>query len=165
MSDDGVFADVLRANEAYAASHSADVPAGAARKLAVLTCIDSRLDPLEMLGLKVGDAKILRNAGARVTDDALRTLVLAAHLLGVERLMIVGHTRCRGIAPDDDAVRASIREAGGPDTGEMRFLSTPDPEIAVREDCATVRAHPLLTGLRVGGFVFDVDSGRLREVV
>lgn len=163
MYEDDAFSDVLRANEAYARTHSG-VEGGAARKLAVLTCMDSRIDPLAMLGLELGDAKIIRNAGARVTDDVVRTLVLAVHLLGVERVMVVAHTRCRGTAADDAAVRAAIRDAGGPDTGDMPFLSTPGPEITLREDCAALRAHPFLAGVRVGGFVYDVDSGRLRAI-
>src|SRR4051794_41400081 len=97
------FADVLRANVAYARNFS---PAGldgrAARGLAVLTCIDSRIDPLAMLGLEPGDAKILRNAGARVNDEVLATLVIATYLLDVERLMVIAHTDCRMIAASED---------------------------------------------------------------
>src|SRR5687768_1197660 len=100
MSD--VFDDVLTANAAYAGSfRNEGLPATAAKGLAILTCMDSRIDPLGMLGLRPGDAKILRNAGARVTDDVLRTLVLAHHLLGVDRAMVIAHTRCRMVAPDE----------------------------------------------------------------
>src|SRR4029078_4039872 len=90
------FDDVLQANQAFASSYAdPHLPGRAARGLAIVTCMDSRIDPLAMVGLQRGDAKILRNAGARVTDDVLRTLVLAVHLLGVERIMIVAHTACR----------------------------------------------------------------------
>src|ERR1700761_3047249 len=92
----GEFDDVLAANADYAARFTDRGLAGrAARGLAVITCMDSRISPLQMLGLTDGDAKILRNAGARVTDDVLRTLVLAVHLLGVERVLLIAHTDCR----------------------------------------------------------------------
>ena len=91
-----VFDDILAANRRYAESFAlAGLDPRAARALGVLTCIDSRIEPLDMLGLAPGDAKILRNAGARVTDDVLRTLVLASYLLGVDRAMVVAHTKCR----------------------------------------------------------------------
>ena len=95
MSSEQTFADVLAANETYADDFPLPgLPAHAAKGLAVLTCIDSRIEPLAMLGLVPGDAKILRNAGARVTDDVLRTLVLASYLLGVDRAMVIAHTDC-----------------------------------------------------------------------
>src|SRR5215210_3598807 len=101
VSADATFDDVLAANEAYASGFRLrDLEARAAEGLAVLTCMDSRIEPLAMLGLQPGDAKILRNAGARVTDDALRTLVLASYLLGVDRAMVVAHTHCRMAAED-----------------------------------------------------------------
>ncbi len=96
MTGDQVLADVLAANEAYAQEFRLEgLAPRAAMGLAVLTCMDSRIEPLRMLGLEPGDAKILRNAGARVTDDVLRTLVLASYLLGVDRAMVVAHTKCR----------------------------------------------------------------------
>ena len=90
--------------------------------------MDSRIDPLAMLGLAPGDAKILRNAGARVTDDVLRTLVLADHLLGVDRVMVVAHTNCRMASGTEDDVHAAIRATGGPDTRSISFLTTSDQE-------------------------------------
>src|SRR3954469_16249239 len=114
------FEDVLAANAAYVEDFRlAGLPARAARGLAVLTCIDSRIEPLGMLGLGPGDAKILRNAGARVTDDVLRTLVLASYLLGVERLMVIAHTNCRMATGSEDDVHAAVSEAGGPDTRSL----------------------------------------------
>lgn len=165
MSASG-FDDVLAANETYAASYGlGGLEARAARGLAVLTCMDSRIEPLQMLGLRPGDAKILRNAGARVTDDVLRTLVLATYLLGVKRAMIVAHTRCRMTAGDEDAVHEAIGEAGGPDTRSLAFLTTSDLEATLRHDVQRVRSYPYLADLEVGGFVYDVDTGRLRPVV
>ena len=92
--------------------------------LAVVTCMDSRIDPLRMLGLAPGDAKIVRNAGARVTDDVLRTLVLASYLLGVNRVMVVPHTDCRMTVDAEDDVHRAVAATGGPDTRSLSFLTT-----------------------------------------
>jgi carbonic anhydrase len=127
VSTTGAFADVLAGNAAYVEQFRlADLEARAAKGLAVLTCMDSRIDPLGMLGLKPGDAKILRNAGARVTDDVLRTLVLASWLLGVDRIMVIAHTRCRMADGTEDDVHAAIGAAGGPDTRSITFLTAQD---------------------------------------
>jgi carbonic anhydrase len=165
VSSDSVFDDVLAANGAYATTFPlAGLPARAARGLAVLTCMDSRIEPLPMLGLRPGDAKILRNAGARVTDDVLRTLVLASYLLGVERAMVIAHTRCRMAAADEQEVHAAVAEAGGPDTRSLSFLVTRDQEATLRADVQRVRSWPYLKGLSVGGFLYDVDTGRLGRI-
>ncbi|GAC1332089.1 MAG: carbonic anhydrase [Mycobacteriales bacterium] len=159
------FADVPAANGTYAAYYQlSHLEARAARGLAVLTCMDSRLDPLGMLGLQPGDAKILRNAGARVTDDVLRTLVLARYLLDVERLMVIAHTRCRMAASGEAAVHAAISAAGGPDTRSIAFLTTDDQEAALQADVQRVRSWPYLDDLVVGGFIYDLASGALRQL-
>lgn len=159
------FADVLAANDAYARDfRDAGLQAHAAKGLAVLTCMDSRIDPLGMLGLRPGDAKILRNAGARVTEDVLRTLVLAHHLLGVERAMVVAHTRCRMVADSEDDVHDAVRQAGGPDTRSLAFLVTSDQQASVQADVQRLASSPYLARLEVGGFLYDVDSGRLRQL-
>ncbi len=159
------FADVLEANLRFAqGSRRAGLKGRAARGLAVLTCMDSRIDPLAMLGLQPGDAKILRNAGARVTDDVLRTLVLAAHLLGVNRVMVVAHTHCRMSGCTEEEVHAAIRDAGGPDARSISFLTTQDPDGALRTDVQRVRSWPYLGQVSVGGFSYDLDTGLLRAV-
>jgi carbonic anhydrase len=159
------FADVLRANATYAQSFIRPRLDGrAARGLAVLTCIDSRIDPLAMLGLAPGDAKILRNAGGRVTDDVLATLVVARYLLDVGRLMVIAHTDCRMVAGSDDELRAAIREAGGPETADLTFATSADQGASVRADVQRVRAFERLDGLEVAGFVLDIGSGRLTRV-
>lgn len=165
MAEDDTFAEILAANEAYARDFRlAGLDAVAARGLAVLTCMDSRIEPLAMLGLRPGDAKILRNAGARVTDDVLRTLVLASYLLGVDRAMVVAHTRCRMASGGEEDVHAAVAAAGGPDTRSLAFLTTDDQEATLREDVQRIRSWPYLARLRVGGFLYDVDTGRLRQV-
>jgi carbonic anhydrase len=165
VTADRTFEDVLAANEAYAGDFRlGGLEPVAAKGLAVLTCMDSRIEPLTMLGLDPGDAKILRNAGARVTDDVLRTLVLASYLLGVERAMVVAHTKCRMAAEAEDAVHAAVEAAGGPDTRSLSFLVAPDQEATVREDVQRIRSWPYLQRLTVGGFIYDVDTGRLRQL-
>src|SRR5205085_10557959 len=133
-------ADVLAANETYAEGFPLrGLQAHAAEGLPIFTCIDSRIEPLAMLGLRPGDAKILRNAGARVTDDVLRTLVLASYLLGVDRAMVIAHTDCRMATGSEDDVHAAVSEAGGPDTRSLSFLVTADQEATVRADVQRVR--------------------------
>jgi carbonic anhydrase len=165
VAADDPFSDVVAANDAYARRFTlGGLPGRAVKGLAVLTCMDSRIEPLAMLGLAPGDAKILRNAGARVTDDVLRTLVLATYLLGVERAMVVAHTDCRMVGDEED-VHAAVRASGGPDTRNLAFLTAPDPVDALREDVRRVRSWPYLASLEVGGFLYDVETGRLSRVV
>lgn len=161
-----MFDDLLDANRQFQNSFRDTGLAGvAARGLAVLTCIDSRIDPLAMLGLHPGDAKIIRNAGARVTDDALRSLVLAVNLLGAKRVCVVQHTECAMAGSTDDDVRARIEAASGADATGWEFLATTDQRATLQADIARIRACPLLPAdLIVGGFVFDVHSGELVPV-
>jgi carbonic anhydrase len=161
-----MFDDLLRANRRYRTEfHDSGVAGTAARGLAVLTCIDSRIDPLAMLGLRAGDAKILRNAGARVTRDALRSLVLAANLLGVTRVCVVQHTDCAMVGSTDDEMRARIGAVSGVDCTGWEFLASTDQLATLRDDLAVIESCPLLPpGLRVGGFIFDVHSGELIPV-
>jgi carbonic anhydrase len=165
VATDDEFADVMTANAAYAGAFTlAELEPRAAKGLGVLTCMDSRIDPLGMLGLAPGDAKILRNAGARVTDDVLRTLVLADHLLGVNRVMVVAHTNCAMTRGSEDDVHAAIRATGGPDTRSISFLTTSDQESALYEDVQRVRSWPYLDNVSVGGFLYDLGTGRLRRI-
>ena len=165
VATDDVFDDVLAANAEYASRFKLSaLEARAARGLAVLTCMDSRIDPLGMLGLSPGDAKILRNAGARVTDDVLRTLVLATYLLGVDRVMVVAHTDCRMADCSEDDVHRSVQAAGGPDTRSITFLTTLDQEASLRADVQRVRSSPYLGPVSVGGFRYDLRTGRVEQL-
>ncbi len=161
------FDDLLAANEGFSARFTdARLEGTAARGLAVVTCMDSRIEPLQMLGLSNGDAKILRNAGARVTDDVLRTLVLAVHLLGVDRVMVVAHTDCRMAKVNDEAVHAAIAERAGLDTRSLDFRTIDDQRETLLGDVQKVRSSPYLpTDLAVVGCVYDVNTGRLKIVV
>jgi len=158
-----VFDDLLEANQRYRTEfHDSGVEGRAAKGLAVLTCIDSRIDPLAMLGLRPGDAKILRNAGARVCDDALRSLVLAANLLDVTRVCVVQHTDCAMVGPTDAELRAHIGQLRGVDASGWEFLTSIDQVATLRDDIARIEACPLLPAdLEVAGFIFDVHSGEL----
>ena len=158
-----MFDDLLEANRNYQREfHDSGVAGRAARELAVITCIDSRIDPLRMLGLQAGDAKIIRNAGARVTDDALRSLVLAANLLGVQRVCVVAHTECAMVGSTDEELREKIADLRGADTSRWEFLASTDQQATLAGDLARINECPLLPeDLEVGGFIFDVRSGAL----
>ena len=160
------FDDVLAANAEYTTTFAlGDLAPVAARGLAVVTCMDSRIEPLEMLGLKPGDAKIMRNAGARVTTDVLRTLALATHLLGVDRIMVVAHTQCKMASSTADEVNAAIVSSSGIDARSLDFHLIGDQETTLTSDVQRIRSWPYLPpGVRTGGFVYDVDTGRIRRV-
>ncbi len=160
------FDDVLAANASYAETFNlAGLAPTAARGLAVVTCMDSRIEPLEMLGLAPGDAKILRNAGARVTDDVLRTLALAVWLLGVERVLVVPHTHCRMAQSSEAEIHELIDTKYGVDTAWLDFATIDDPEQTLRADVQRIRSFPTLpASLVVEGFMYDVLTGRLAHV-
>jgi carbonic anhydrase len=157
------FDDVLAANAEYAARFEDEkLQPVALRGLAILTCMDSRIDPLRMVGMDRGDVKILRNAGARVTDDVLRTLVLATHLLGVTRVLVVPHTHCRMAEQTDDELHDTILVRSGVDTRSLEFGTEKDQEGTLHRDLRRIRSYPLLPkDLVVGGAIYDVRSGAL----
>jgi carbonic anhydrase len=164
---DSAFTDVLDANRAYATGFNlAGLEPQAARGLGILTCMDSRIEPLALLGLVPGDAKILRNAGARVTDDALRSLVLAIHLLGVDRIAVVAHTRCKMTEATDAELQEMITDLAGASADGWAFHAVPDQVETLRSDLAILRGCPLVPARVVlGGFVYDVDTGLLSHEV
>lgn len=160
------FADVLEANEHFATTFVDPHLGGrAARGLAVVTCMDSRIDPLGALGMRPGDAKILRNAGARVTDDVLRTLVLACYLLEVDRVLVMPHTQCKMASATEAQIHELIGATFGIDTRSLEFRPAPDQLGALTHDLQKIRSFPLLPAdLVVGGAIYDVSSGRLSPV-
>ncbi|MDH2428251.1 carbonic anhydrase [Sphaerisporangium sp. TRM90804] len=162
----GAFDDLLSANEEFARAFKNSTLTGRAlRGLAVVTCMDSRIDPLGLLGLQAGDAKILRNAGARVTDDVLRTLVLGVYLLGVERVLVMPHTDCRMAKSTDEDVHELISREYGMDTRSLEFHTVADQDAALRRDLVRVRTYPYLPErVAVGGAVYDVHTGKLMPV-
>ncbi len=160
------FDDLISANRAFADEFTLGGFDGKAHAgVAIVTCMDSRIDPLAMLGLKHGDAKIFRNPGGRVTPQALEALVLGVHLLGVQRVLVVPHTRCAMTANTETELREKIGAATGTDASWQSFGVIDDQVTRLREDVRKVRSHPLIPDtIKVGGFVYDVDSGLLEQV-
>jgi carbonic anhydrase len=161
------FDDLLAANTAYAETFDAAGFDGVAHAgVAIVTCMDSRISPLEMLGLQHGDAKIFRNPGGRVTPQALEALVLGVHLLGVDRILVVPHTRCAVASSTAAELSERVGASAGTDASWMEFHVVDDQLAALAEDVERVRSHPLVPDtVKVGGFVYDVDSGRLTQHV
>ena len=160
------FDDLLEANRAYAAENPILGFDGVAHAgVAVVTCMDSRIDPLRMIGLKPGDAKIFRNPGGRVTDQALEALVLATHLLGVNRVLVIPHTRCAMANSTEAELQRRVGESAGRDATWHRFNTIDDQEAALRSDVVRVKSHPLVADeVLVGGCISDVDTGLLTQV-
>jgi carbonic anhydrase len=157
------FEDLLAANRKFAETFALSGFDGIAHAgVAVVTCMDSRIDPLRMLGLEAGDAKIFRNPGGRVTPEALEALVLGAHLLNVRRILVVPHTRCAMASSTLDELRAKVGESAGQDASWQPFGVVEDQEGALEDDVRKIRAHPLIPdSVEVGGFMYDVDTGLL----
>lgn len=159
------FDDLLAANREFATTFSLSGFDGIARAgVAIVTCMDSRIDPLGMLGLSPGDAKIFRNPGGRVTSAALEALVLGVHLLNVRRVLVIPHTRCAMTTSSEVELRTKIGEAAGQDASWQGFHVVHDQLAALEQDVAAVRSHPLVPdSVDVGGFVYDVDTGLLDQ--
>jgi carbonic anhydrase len=150
---------LLAANEAYAAARANVADAKPSRRLAVLTCMDARIDVFAALGLHLGEAHVIRNAGGRVTDDVLRSLALSGHVLGVNTVVVMQHTKCglAGVTDED------LRRQTGADLG---FFPIDDHAAALREDINLLAATPYLTPLElIAGFVYDVETGEISDVV
>jgi carbonic anhydrase len=162
LNDDD-FADLLAANATYAETFDEGGFDGVAHAgVAIVTCMDSRIVPLAMLGLGHGDAKIFRNPGGRVTAPALEALVLGVHLLGVDRILVVPHTRCAMASASEDELHDQVSASAGMDASWQPFHVVTDQLAALAEDVHVVRSHPLIPDrVKVGGFLYDVDTGRL----
>ena len=158
--------EIETANARYAEGFAkGDLATPPKRRFAVLTCMDARLDPAKALGLEEGDAHVIRNAGGRASDDALRSLVISQQLLGTREVLVVHHTDCGMATFTNDQLRDKLRAALGVDPGDTDFLPFADIEQSVRDDVATIRASPLIsTDVRITGYVYDVWTGRLSEV-
>lgn len=157
--------ELLEANEAYAASFAkGDLPLPPARRVAVLACMDARLDPARVLGLEEGDAHVIRNAGGVASEDAIRSLVISQRLLATREIVIIHHTDCGMVTFRDDEVKAQILA----DTGlrpTFALEAFPDEVDDVRQTLRRIRTNPFIPHTdQVRGFVYDVRSGRLDEV-
>lgn len=160
------FTDVLSANREFAADFKgSDLSGSAAKGLAIVTCIDSRISPLDLTGMHSGDAKILRNAGARVTEDVLRTLVLATYLLGVDRILVMPHTDCRMAQNSEAEIHRTISDKYGVDTRSLEFKTERDQRAALITDLIRIRSYPLLrSGVVVAGATYNVRTGVLEPL-
>ncbi len=159
--------ELLKSNERYAGRFTlGDLPIPPARRLAVVACMDARLTIEPMLGLETGDAHIIRNAGGIVTEDALRSLVISHHLLGTREFVVINHTDCGMLTFRDDELRARLElESGTATVAPAAIHAFGDLEANVRNQVAKIRSHPWIPDrLPVRGFVYDVKTGRLREV-
>jgi carbonic anhydrase len=162
------FDDLLAANRDYSRNFTDGGFDGIARAgVAVLTCMDSRIEPLSMIGLHLGDAKILRTPGGRITTDAMIGMILGVYLLNVNRIMIVPHTRCAMASGDDLAIADKVFAQTGHDIHGMILGATPDQQAGLRFDVARLRNHPMIKDLdvEIGGFMYDVDTGALTQIL
>lgn len=161
------FNDLLAANQTYATTFDLSGFDGVAHAgIAMVTCMDSRIDPLAMIGLQAGDAKIMRNPGGRVTDQVLVALVLGVSLLKVRRILVVEHTRCAMASSTEPELHERITASTGSDSSWMSLGVISDQTSTLRADVQKVRSHPLISDdVLTGGFLYDVDSGLLTQVV
>jgi carbonic anhydrase len=158
--------DLLQAAKQFQATFTLDeLTAAPVRHIVVLACMDARLDLFRLLGLHIGDAHILRNAGGRVTDDMIRSLLLSSHALGTREVVVIHHTGCGLHGQTNDALRSKVHEGSGGDAGHIDFLPFEDVSASVRNDVGTLRECDLLPpDMTVWGAVYDVKDGSLTRV-
>jgi carbonic anhydrase len=161
-----VLDEVLAANESYASGFDkGELPMPPARRFAVLTCMDARIDPARALGLEEGDAHVIRNAGGIATDDAVRSLVISHHLLGTKEAFVIGHTDCGMLTFGNDDLRDTLRERQGVDATHIDFQPFPDVAARVAASVRRARESGLLPDdFALHPFVYDVKTGRLEPV-
>ncbi len=157
---------LLHANQRYAQNFQLALAIPPARRIAVVACMDARLTVEEILGLKTGDAHIIRNAGGIITEDALRSLLISHHLLGTEEFLIINHTECGMLTfRDEELVQRLEKQTGKSAVAPVHFHAFSDLEANVRRQIDRVRSHPWVPKqISVRGFIYDVKSGELREV-
>ena len=135
------------------------------KKLVILTCMDSRMDLEQLLGLHVGDAHMIRNAGGIATDDAIRSLILSTHLLGTRAIAVIQHTQCGLMSITDEEFRWRLRTETGRDASHLRFHAFRDIDSNIADQVLHIREHPFLPRqIQVRGYAYDVTTGALREV-
>jgi carbonic anhydrase len=156
--------DALEHNAIYATQHGrGHLPTEPQQRLAIVTCMDSRLDLFGALGLELGQAHIIRNAGGIATDDVVRSLVLSQRKLGTNRIMLIHHTHCGLHGLDEDELRAEISAETGNES-QLVFGAFDDPASSIRATAKRLAAEPALSTVELRGFLFDVDTGLLDEV-
>ena len=157
--------ELLTNNESYAASFTkGDLPMPPGKQVAVVACMDARLDPARVLGLEEGDAHVIRNAGGVVTDDVIRSLTISQRLLGTEEIILIHHTDCGMLTFRDDEVKAAIATETGI-RPPFALEAFPDVDADVQQSIARIKASPFVPKTdQVRGFVYEVETGRLREI-
>jgi carbonic anhydrase len=156
--------DLVANNARYAAEfHKGDLPMPPGKKVAVLACMDARLDPAKALGLQEGDAHVIRNAGGVASEDALRSLVISQRLLGTEEIILIHHTDCGMETFSDDAVKDQIQTETGI-RPSFALEAFPKAEDDVKQTAARIKASPFVPNKNIRGFVYEVTSGRVREI-
>lgn len=158
--------EFLTANARYSEEFTkGGLPMPPGKHLAVLTCMDARLDPAKFLGLQEGDAHVIRNAGGRASQDAIRSLVISSALLGTREFLVIHHSDCGMLTFTNEQLRERLRRDLDADASAIDFLPFRDLDESVRQDVAAIRSSALLPkGIPVSGFVYDVRTGRLRQV-
>lgn len=161
-----VLEEVLSANGTYAIEFDkGSLAMPPARRFAILTCMDARIDPARALGLEEGDAHVIRNAGGLATDDAIRSLVISHHLLGTQEVFVIGHSDCGMLTFSNDELRSSLRERQGVDASHLDFQPFPDCSARVAASVRRIRESGLLPESYVAhAFLYDVATGRLERV-
>ena len=161
-----ILPELLAANERHAAAFTkGDLPMPPGRHVAILTCMDPRLDPAKFLGLAEGDAHVIRNAGGRASADALRSLIISQHLLGSTEVVVIHHTDCGMLTFGNEELQRRLEERFGADASGLDFLPFADLAQSVRDDVAAIRASPFIPErIPVSGFIYDVRTGRLQPV-
>lgn len=160
------FDDLFAANTEFMKRFKSQDLTGEARKgLAIITCMDSRIDPLRIVGMSAGDATILRNAGARVTEDVLRTLILATTLLNVSRILVMPHTDCRMASGTEEQIHATILERSGIDARSVEIRTVSDQHSALKSDLVRIKQFPLLPkDIEIVGAIYNVKTGELKKI-
>jgi carbonic anhydrase len=159
--------ECLEASQRYGAAFKAGhLPLPPARKLAVVACMDARLMVDQVLGLKIGDAHVIRNAGGLATEDALRCLVISHHLLGTQEFFVIEHTGCGMLTFDEEPVKQRIAKATGADTAALRLYPFKNLEENLTAQVRKIKECPWIPKtIPVHGFIYQVEDGRLRQVV
>jgi carbonic anhydrase len=157
--------ELLQRNAEYAATFDkGHLPREPAKQLVVITCMDARIDTLAVLGLDEGDAHVLRNAGGRVSDDVVRSLVVSTHLLGVNKVLVMHHTQCGMASISQRQVKELLSDIAEEHLETFDLLAIDDQRQALLDDVATVRESPLLPPVEVAGLLYDVTTGAVRPV-
>jgi carbonic anhydrase len=162
-----VLDQLLAANERFAQTFDqGELPMPPARQVAVLACMDARMHPETFLGLAIGDAHMIRNAGGRASDDAIRSLIISTRLLGTREVVVIHHTDCGMLTFTNEDLRRQLARETGADASAIDFLPFPDLAESVREDVRRIESSPFIDdAIPVSGFIYDVRTGRLQPVV